>query len=183
MIAIFFYFWFQERIIGLSKAHLLQKEQANDSETDIEDSSIKRNDSYPTLKQSEQSPVIKKKESKCSAEKEWQISIDILTPLQKHFLKTLILSCTSEDMIEDGKKSGKDEYIHEGHASSYPQRTIDKTCKIPFSISKEDPTAHVFSILDPLSLKQVLSSMVVSVISYSYKLWYHILLRRDITFL
>ena len=113
MIAIFFYFWFQERIIGLSKAHLLQKEQANDSETDIEDSSIKRNDSYPTLKQSEQSPVIKKKESKCSAEKEWQISIDILTPLQKHFLKTLILSCTSEDMIEDGKKSGKDEYIHE----------------------------------------------------------------------
>ena len=100
MIAIFFYFWFQERIIGLSKAHLLQKEQANDSETDIEDSSIKRNDSYPTLKQSEQSPVIKKKESKCSAEKEWQISIDILTPLQKHFLKTLILSCTSEDMME-----------------------------------------------------------------------------------
>ena len=182
MIAIFFYFWFQERIIGLSKAHLLQKKQANDSETDIEDSSIKRTDSDSSFKQSELFPLIKKKESKFAAEKEWHISIDILTPLQKHCLKTLILSCTSEDMIEYGKKSGKDEYIHEAHASSYPQRTIDKNCKIPFSIS-EDATAHVFSILDPLSLKQVLSSMVVSVISYSCKLWYHILLSQDITFL
>lgn len=167
----------KERIVEMATCHGVKKEPVTEVGASKDESSVKKTAANSTVDQSE---VImhacgfnNKQESMHTIEKERKLAVQLLTPLQKQCLQSLVLTCGSEDTINAAEEQFRKVCVEgdqnlevfaevkgEGLAACLQRRSSKESQKLKLSMPRENIVAQIFSILDPLALKQVLVIMV-----------------------